>query len=215
LVLLYLYGPRSDRRPPEKPKGRRLPPRYPLRPDVLWLALVPLGVAGYSAYLGIKHGDALAWAHLQDAWFRHFAGPFGGLWEGARSAWDGVSQLVNGSGVAASVNGAAVDRTREAVENIGLFGFALAAVVATAGTFRRLPAAYGAYVVAALALPLSFPAHGQPLMSLPRFLAVLFPLFIWLALWCEERRRTTEVMIVFAALLGLFTAQYAAWEWVA
>ena len=39
-----------------------------------------------------------------------------------------------------------------------------------------------AYVVAALALPLSFPVGPQPLMSLPRFLAVLFPIFMWLAL---------------------------------
>ena len=30
-------------------------------------------------------------------------------------------------------------------------------------------------------------------MSLPRFLAVLFPIFMWLALWCEERRATERV----------------------
>ena len=52
---------------------------------------------------------------------------------------------------------------------------------------RRLPAAYGAYVVAALALPLSYPVGPQPLMSLPRFVAVLFPLAIWLALWMTGR----------------------------
>ena len=37
-------------------------------------------------------------------------------------------------------------------------------------------------------LPLSFPVQPQPLMSLPRFVAVLFPIFMWLALAGEERR---------------------------
>jgi hypothetical protein len=43
--------------------------------------------------------------------------------------------------------------------------------------------AYWAYALAALALPLSYPVEGQPLMSLPRFAAVLWPLHLWLALW--------------------------------
>ena len=53
---------------------------------------------------------------------------------------------------------------------------------------RRLPLAYVAYAVAALALPLSYPVAPQPLMSLPRFLLVLFPLFMWLGLVGVARR---------------------------
>ena len=45
------------------------------------------------------------------------------------------------------------------------------------------------YVLAALALPLSYPVTAQPLMSLPRFLLVLFPLGIWLAAWLAEHPR--------------------------
>jgi hypothetical protein len=52
-------------------------------------------------------------------------------------------------------------------------------------------------------------------MSLPRFLAVLFPLFMWLALWAGERRRVPEAAGLFAAGLALATTQYAAWQWVA
>ncbi|MDQ3934958.1 MAG: hypothetical protein M3340_10060 [Actinomycetota bacterium] len=182
--------------------------RRGLRPDVLWLALAPLGIAAYCAYLGIQHGDALAWMDLQDSWMREFAGPFGGLVTGAIAAADGVRDLITGSyeeGFAA----------RDAALDLGLFAFAVGAVVATVGVFRRLPLAYGVYVVAALSLPLSFPAEDQPLMSLPRFLAVLFPLFMWLALWAGERRRLQTVGIAFATLLAFFTAQYAAWEFIA
>jgi hypothetical protein len=80
---------------------------------------------------------------------------------------------------------------------------------------RRLPGAYGLWIVAALALPLSFPVGPQPLMSLPRFMAVLFPIFMWLALVCEERRWTPTVAALFAMGLGLFTTQFAVWQFVA
>jgi hypothetical protein len=52
-------------------------------------------------------------------------------------------------------------------------------------------------------------------MSLPRFLAVLFPIFMWLALVCEERRQTQLVAVLFALGLGLFTAEYATWHFIA
>ena len=52
-------------------------------------------------------------------------------------------------------------------------------------------------------------------MSLPRFLAVLFPIFMWLAVFCEERRVTDYVIALFALGLGLFTAQFASWHLIA
>jgi hypothetical protein len=83
------------------------------------------------------------------------------------------------------------------------------------GALRRLPRAYGAWVGASLLLPLTFPVTPQPLMSLPRFVSVLFPVFMWLAVVCDERRNTDLVLAVSAVGLGLFTAQYATWHWIA
>jgi hypothetical protein len=69
-------------------------------------------------------------------------------------------------------------------------------------------------VAASLVLPLSFPVTPQPLMSLPRFVAVLFPIFMWLAIVCDERSITDRVVAVSAIMLGLFTAQFASWHWI-
>ena len=80
--------------------------------------------------------------------------------------------------------------------------------------WRRLPKAYGVWVGASLLLPLSFPVTPQPLMSLPRFVAVLFPIFMWLAIVCDERRITDRVVAVSAIGLGLFSAQFASWHWI-
>ena len=84
------------------------------------------------------------------------------------------------------------------------------------GALRRLPVAYGGYMVAAIALPLSYPVAPQPLMSFPRFLAVLFPLHMWLSLKLRGRpRQRLGVIAVSAAMLAVASAQFAAWEWVA
>ena len=75
-LMLYLYGPREDRAPDFPPgaaaRGRPAPRArarhrralalaadYRLRSDILWLGLVPAGLALYMAYLALSGGDAL------------------------------------------------------------------------------------------------------------------------------------------------------------
>jgi hypothetical protein len=169
--------------------------------DAAWIALVPAGLAGFCAALALGGGDAFAPLHAQDIWYRHFAGPFVGVWDGTTAAWRGVDHLDDPASRA----------------DVVLFGFLLAAVPAVLGTLRRLPPAYGAYVLAALALPLSYPVGPQPLMSLPRFLAVLFPLFMWLGAWLADggRLRRAAVLVPSAAGLVIVSAVFATWHWVA
>ena len=44
--------------------------------------------------------------------------------------------------------------------------------------WRKLPAAYTLYALAALLFPLLYSTTARPLYSLPRFIVVVFPLFI-------------------------------------
>jgi hypothetical protein len=211
LAFLYLYGPRPDPAPARA--GWR--PRYPIRPNALWLALAPAGLAVYAAYLGLAHGDALSFSHVQEFWSRDFAGPLVGIWDGAAAAFDGVRQLLSGGRDTVYFEQAGGDPLRVAAQNIALFGFLCFAIAGAVGVLRRLPFAYGLYVVTALTLPLSYPVAAQPLMSLSRFVAVLFPIFMWLAAVCEERRIVDRVAIASAIGLGLFVSQFATWQWVA
>jgi hypothetical protein len=183
--------------------------------DLGWIALAPAGLAVYSLYLALTLGDGFAYLHLQEVWFRSFAGPFGAIPDAAVAAFDGVRQLLSGSRDHVYFAAAGGDPFSVAWHNIEMFGFLLFAALATAGVLRRLPLAYGAYVLAALALPLSFPVGPQPLMSLTRFLGVLFPLFMWLALACRTERRRRLVLAALALGLGAYTARYATWHWVA
>src|SRR5262249_23033441 len=100
-------------------------------------------------------------------------------------------------------------------QNVMLFCFLVLGVAAVIGALRRLPIAYGAYAIVALAFPLSYPVTPQPLASLPRYDVVLFPPFMGPAWWLERRRRTTPAIAALAVLLGLFTAEFATWRFVA
>jgi hypothetical protein len=174
-----------------------------------------LGIAAYSLYLALTFDDGFAYLHLQEVWFRSWAGPLGAVPDGAVAAWDGLRQIVSGQRAHVYFTAAGGDPIAAGWHNVELFAFLLLAAGAVVGVVRRLPKAYGAYVLAALALPLSFPVGPQPLMSLPRFLAVLFPLFMWLALVCRTPRRRALVLAALTLALGVFTARYATWHWVA
>jgi hypothetical protein len=215
-LMLYLYGPRQDRPADLARRVRSLRPRYRVRRDVLWLGLLPAGLALYLGYLALAGGDALSPFHVQQVWGRHFAGPYLGIWDGLRAGFDGLRQVASMQRHHVYFAIAAGDPFVIAGHNLLLLAFLLAAIVAVVGVWRLLPPAYGAYVLAALALPLSYPVRAQPLMSLPRFLVVLFPLTMWLAAWLAARPRAQKpALAVSALLMAFFAAQFATWHWVA
>jgi hypothetical protein len=202
IVLLYLYGPRADRPQPEA-AGPWWRPRHPVGGDLAWLALVPAGLVAYSAYQWARFGDPLATWHVQTFWSRGFHGPFSAVGYAIPETVEAAGELFTGSN----------DTFESPVAKLALFGALALAAVAVVGIFRRLPVAYGAYVLVALAPPLSTPWPEHPLMSFPRFLAVLFPVHMWLALHTAGRARFLVVLGAFAAMLAVLSVKFATWGW--
>jgi hypothetical protein len=205
LAVMYFYGPRADAPAVATQIAaslrERLRPVYPLRRNALWLLLVPLGAVAYAVYLHYTYGSLANYQSSQAQWQRGFHGPLGAIVMATGHLFRNIGDLPH-------LN---VDQVREFAE----YGVLIFVVIATIGTFRRLPAAYGLYVVASLAVPLSFPASDDPLLSILRFTAVLFPLFMWLGLFCEERRLTKPVLIASALLLFVAAGAAAHGTWIA
>lgn len=234
-LVLYLYGPREDvgehylsEDVPGEVVSRahtlsastasllsRLRPRYPLRADALSLALIPAGLLAFIGWFSLAGGEALAPLHAQSLWDRHFAGPYVAAFDGLEAAFEGARQLISGQSAHLYFALEGKSPFIQDGRNLMLFAFLALAVPATIGVLRRLPFAYGLYLLVALLLPLSYPVATQPLMSLPRFLLVLFPFYIWLASYLGGRPRArVATLAISALLLVFFTAQFSTWHWV-
>jgi len=180
--------------------------------DLAWTALVPAGVLVFSLALAAAGQSFFAPFDAQEAWSRTFAGPFGALVDAWEAGRDGARALLDG----APAPDGAFDVRKLNVWLLGVLVATLAAL-AVAVAVRRLPAGYWLYVLAALALPLSYPVEGHPLMSLPRFVSVLWPLHLGLALWLLRRPPAVRSAVLAVSLLGLaaVSGEVASWGWVA
>ncbi len=211
--LLYLYGPRADRDRPLEASTTRWRPRYRPALDFLWLALVPLGLVAFFAYMGIEHGDALRPLHVNDTfWHRHFE-LLGGITGIASVVWHGLHTIASAppDRLFPATNGP----YRGAAVNMVDAAALIFALLATIGVVRRLPLAYSAYTVVSLAILTSAPKATEPLASLPRYILVLFPLQMWLALWLDKRGRLGVWIACSGVALGAASMQFATGRWVA
>jgi hypothetical protein len=187
--------------------------------DALWLTGIPAGLLAVLAYWA-QRGDALEPFHAQRFWYRELS-PLGGLVHGTWDAAVSAAQLAAGPGhhllatptyaqageLSSALTLATVDLT-----DVAFLAFA---VLALAGVARRLPLPYAVYAAITLAIAVSAPNDYEPLMSLPRYVAVIFPLQMWLATWAVDRDRLRQTLTVCAGLLVLLSAEFATWRWVA
>jgi hypothetical protein len=243
IALLYLYGPRdkpgedsldrlpsspsaaptrsterSDADSPLEPLSHRLArslrPRYAVCPDVLWVLLVPLGLGAFLAYMGLHYGDALRPLHVNSTlWHRHFV-LLGGLTHLPHTLWQDLRTIAKAH--PAKLFPATNGPYRGAASNLVDLAALIMAVAATVGVLRHLPIAYSAYTIVALIVYVSAPKRLEPLLSLPRFVLVLFPLQMAIAVWLDERPARRSVWLACSAVaLGAFAMQFATGRWVA
>jgi hypothetical protein len=156
----------------------------------------PAGTLAYLLYWRQRSGDWLAPLHQQAGWERHAASPLNTLWQG----------------------------TLDALHFTGVYpgGYhqldwlivvpALALAVYAAVRFRPT---FGVYVWASLLPPLLLVFAGRPLMSIPRFLLALFPLFWAAAEWTRGHPLRHELYLVCSGLLaGIMLLLFVNWYYV-
>ncbi len=95
----------------------------------------------------------------------------------------------------------------ELVVTIGAFALVLIGI-------RRVPLYYFALVLPPLIVPLFSPSSVHPLMSMPRFVLPMFPLFVIIALLIRQRTVGITLAVLSALFLMVLSAQFATWYWV-
>lgn len=174
-------------------------------------------MALWPLYLGLRYHRPFVFLSAQrTGWDRRLsdAGPLGGAWDALVDGWRGVRQLVAGSGHDYFPN---PDHGAMYGAGLNLEQLAYAVLLVTLGVYawRRLGGAYGFFVLASLALPLSDPVPTAPLLSMPRFALGVFPVFLALGTLGQRRRLDIGIVAVFALLLGINLARWVLWIWVA
>jgi hypothetical protein len=165
---------------------------HPLRRDVLWLALAPLGILAYLVYNYFQWGDFLAPMKVSDAAWRR-----GGL------RWEGVSQgLYLLTHPDAWLNG-----TDYKSLLFGLYSvLALLFLISLPFIWRKLGPIYTLYAALAILVPI---VTDDVMVSVGRYLSVVFPTFIVLAHALRERPAPRDALAVGGAVfLSLFTIMF-------
>jgi hypothetical protein len=154
-------------------------------------SVIPVaGIVGYMGYWAARTGDWLAPLHAEERWQRVRMPPWETLGRATREAFAGPASYPGGY---------------QFVDWLIVVPCVLAAVY-VAWTLRP---GYSVYTWASLLAPLTLVFLPRALMSDPRFVLPLFPLF-WAGAVLVERGRLprTAVLAVFAAGLALLTSLF-------
>ena len=168
-----------------------------IKSELAWVLLIPAGLFSYMAYLWFRFGDPLLFLKAQNAWDRKVGFNLFGIWDNLKSHFHDL--IFPSENFAFSLR-----------NDFELIFFA-AFLVLSVFVWRNLRKSYGLYCLLALLIPFA----TCSLISMTRFVLVLFPVFILLAKWSEKRVWLNYVIIMlFAMLLSLFTIMFANWYWI-
>jgi hypothetical protein len=159
------------------------------------LLAAPLGTVLYLLYWQVRFGDPWAPLTQQALWLRQPTWPWDTLLSATSTAWDSLG---------------AWPRSYHLLDWLVVVPL----VVVALWTTSRLPPAYRLYVWGSLLVPLCFVWPGRPLMSVPRFLLLVWPLFAGLASLLTRPLTRAAVLAVSGAGLALFTILFVNWYWI-
>ncbi|MBN1640045.1 MAG: hypothetical protein JXA09_02325, partial [Anaerolineae bacterium] len=160
------------------------------------IALAVLGALTFPVYARLVVGTE-EWLAPFTVHTQRFMGRFAWPWE---SLWRAAQVLASG-------------RFR-LIEPFDL-AFALLFLALTVLSFRKLPVMYGLYMASMLFGALSKVSEVQPLLSVSRYVLVLFPGHVLLAMWGERHAWAHRLVLYLSFALWLFYAgQFAIWGWV-
>jgi Mannosyltransferase (PIG-V) len=186
LAILYWQSRRASKPSGDRNLASKSQGESKRRTDVISLLLVPLGLIAFMVYLKEITGNALAFADIQLAW-GHSAAMF---WRPF------VAFLTDPWRVSAGWDFRLLN-----------FTAAVTALVCGIVLLKRREWALGLYTLVSVIVPLSYQVSLQ---SLARYVIVLFPVFIVLALVGRSPRADQVVRAVSIGLLCLMSAMLAA-----
>jgi Mannosyltransferase (PIG-V) len=176
------------------------------------IAAPVFGLASYMVYLWVSRGDPLLFSKAyREVWGRGFANPFETLSEALERSADGVFYLWPPTVLGTSSSGPPYLLSNTL--NVWFLLFGCSALILAV---RRIPRGVLLYTVPATLAPLALDPGSFPLASYPRYVLVVFPLFIALGAVLARSWTATVIWLLASASLGAYlTLLFVTWRWVA
>jgi Gpi18-like mannosyltransferase len=156
-----------------------------IKKDILWLLMIPAGLLTYIFYLYVQFKEPLAFLKAESAWSRGFSLNLSTL-----------MSIFNYDAFYAAIFG----------------GFTVASILVVVYlVYRRVRLSYVIYVV----VQLFFVFTSGIIESLPRYLCVLFPLFLGFGLMARNKLFGDSLKFLSISLLTLFVILFTNGYWFA
>jgi hypothetical protein len=179
-----------------------------------YLALAPSGLAVYAAYLWWRFGKPLLFYTEQQRWGREATGPLSTLHNALMQGSEGLKHLFDPGLLSDPSLGRVADHLGAADNAYNLIFLGVALALLLAG-LRVLPLSLSAYAFLLILPPAFFGTPQQPLMGLPRYLLVAFPVFIVLGALLGNRRLLSGWLVLSGAFSLILCALFVSWRFVA
>lgn len=192
-------------------------------PDIVPAFFPTAGPAIFAAILQRDQGNWNAFIDVQTQWNRYSAMPWetlqcaiatcnrlggepdGVSWDWLRTIWEHPNWATLTS---------SEWRMSAANSDVLELGVTLLFLLLALAGIAMLPLYQQAWVAPGLLIPLLQPSEVHALMSMPRFVLVLFPLFIVLGALTRPKLIRIPAIVISVTLLILLTTQFALWYWV-
>ncbi len=169
----------------------------PLLNAILPMTLIPLGLLLYMIYLYIIMGDPLAFSTWEArTWGRYLTFP-----------WTGIINDIQ----------SLLLLKHNFSSNLMDLLFTLIPMITLLIGWKRLPLDYSLFALTMMLFSLSAPIQGldYPLAGSPRFMLVIFPVFIIYALWGKHPRIRSILMALSLSLFTINALLFLTHGWVA
>lgn len=158
--------------------------RSPL--TVVAIVIIPLGLISYMIYLNAAYGEPFAFLQAQVNWGRSLSTPFTHSLSDIQGFFSAIT-----SGQQVSI---------ESLFNVPALVLAL---VVSVVVWWRLGTTYGLFTLASILIPIS-----TSMTSFVRYVGVIFPLYVVLALWGKRSVVHQIIFSLFCTLLGIVLVIY-------
>lgn len=184
---------------------------------VAYLGLVPAGLLAYMGYLWWRFGEPLLFYTDQSQWGREATGPLASIGAAFTEAFAEARVLARPESLPGLDAEAAANYLASANDVVNLLFFGLATVLLFAGMSARVRLPWGLAGYAALCafVPAMFGSAQSPLMGFPRYILVVFPLFIVLGALLSRRAFFVAWLTLSVVFSLALCALFVSWRFVA